>query len=193
MIEGGNWWRANEIVMRHLIRRFQTPYRCRDKAERILFRIGINLGAALIGDDGVLGHAVNIATQLEACGEPGGVCLSSSAFEKMRGGIDAEFIDLGEQSLRNIDKLACTCLMHVYELTPTAIAAVRIQGLGSAAIRARGQASEARERGWLTRWPTIAAAFILRFSPPAPLARRPRPAGHRTISERNVSGSIASE
>jgi hypothetical protein len=32
MIEGGNWWRANEIVMRHLIRRFQTRYRCRDKA-----------------------------------------------------------------------------------------------------------------------------------------------------------------
>jgi class 3 adenylate cyclase len=122
------------------------------EGERILFRIGINLGAALIGDDGVLSDAVNIATQLEACGEPGGVCLSSSAFERMRGRIDAEFIDLGEQSLRNIANLACTCLMHVYELTPTAIAAVRIQGLDTVAFCPTGQASGTLGRGWLTRW-----------------------------------------
>src|SRR5271166_596192 len=32
MIEGWNWWRANEIVMRHLTRRLETRYRCRDKA-----------------------------------------------------------------------------------------------------------------------------------------------------------------
>jgi hypothetical protein len=34
MIAGGNWWRANEIVMRHLTRRTETRYRCRDKAIR---------------------------------------------------------------------------------------------------------------------------------------------------------------
>src|SRR5208337_2039888 len=32
MIEGGNWWRANEIIMRHLTRRLETRYPCRDKA-----------------------------------------------------------------------------------------------------------------------------------------------------------------
>ncbi len=32
MIAGGNWWRANEIVMRYLTRRLETRYRCRDKA-----------------------------------------------------------------------------------------------------------------------------------------------------------------
>src|SRR5271166_1691569 len=32
MIEGGNWWRANEIVMRHLTRRLEARYRFRDKA-----------------------------------------------------------------------------------------------------------------------------------------------------------------
>ena len=32
MIEGGNWWRANEIVMRHLTPRLEARYRCRDKA-----------------------------------------------------------------------------------------------------------------------------------------------------------------
>src|SRR5208282_2827948 len=35
MIEGGNWWRANEIVMRHLTRRLETRYRCRDKTSAL--------------------------------------------------------------------------------------------------------------------------------------------------------------
>src|ERR1700678_3250048 len=32
MISGGNWWRANEMVMRHLTRQSNTRYRSRDKA-----------------------------------------------------------------------------------------------------------------------------------------------------------------
>ena len=32
MIAGGNWWRANEIVMRHLTRQPDARYRSRDKA-----------------------------------------------------------------------------------------------------------------------------------------------------------------
>src|ERR1700693_4200795 len=32
MIAGGNWWRANEIVIRHLTRQTATRYRCRDRA-----------------------------------------------------------------------------------------------------------------------------------------------------------------
>jgi hypothetical protein len=30
----GNWWRANEMVMRHLTRQPDTRYRSRDKADR---------------------------------------------------------------------------------------------------------------------------------------------------------------
>ena len=32
MTSGGNWWRANEIVIRHLIRQTVTRYRCCDRA-----------------------------------------------------------------------------------------------------------------------------------------------------------------
>jgi hypothetical protein len=32
IIAGGNWWRANEIVMRHLTRQTGARYRCRDEA-----------------------------------------------------------------------------------------------------------------------------------------------------------------
>jgi hypothetical protein len=32
MIGGGNWWRANEIVIRHLTWQTATRYPCRDSA-----------------------------------------------------------------------------------------------------------------------------------------------------------------
>jgi TolB-like protein/class 3 adenylate cyclase len=69
---------------------------------RMLFRIGINLGDILIEGDDILGEGVNVAARLEGIAEPGGICISSSAYEQVRGKVGAEFIDLGEQSLKNI-------------------------------------------------------------------------------------------
>jgi hypothetical protein len=45
---------------------------------------------------------VNIAARLEGIAEPGGICLSGSAFDHVRGKIEADFVDLGIQSLKNI-------------------------------------------------------------------------------------------
>ena len=69
---------------------------------RMLFRIGINLGDILIEGDDILGDGVNIAARLEGIAEPGGICISSSAYDQVRGKVAVEFIDLGEQSLKNI-------------------------------------------------------------------------------------------
>src|SRR5216684_1429070 len=69
---------------------------------RMLFRIGINLGDILIQGDDILGDGVNIAARLESIADPGGICISSSAFEQVRGKVEVEFIDLGEQTLKNI-------------------------------------------------------------------------------------------
>jgi class 3 adenylate cyclase len=52
---------------------------------RMLFRIGINLGDILIEGDDILGDGVNVASRLEGIAEPGGICVSSSAFEQARG------------------------------------------------------------------------------------------------------------
>ena len=41
--------------------------------ERMLFRIGINLGDVLIEGDDILGDGVNIAARLEGIAEPGGI------------------------------------------------------------------------------------------------------------------------
>jgi TolB-like protein/class 3 adenylate cyclase len=69
---------------------------------RMLFRIGINLGDILIEGDDILGDGVNVAARLEGIAEPGSICISSSAYEQVRGKVAVEFADLGEQSLKNI-------------------------------------------------------------------------------------------
>src|SRR5712671_2851323 len=71
---------------------------------RMLYRIGINLGDILIEGDDILGDGVNVAARLEGIAEPGGICLSSSAYDQVRGKVAVEFADLGEQSLKNIDR-----------------------------------------------------------------------------------------
>ena len=71
---------------------------------RMLFRIGINLGDILIEGDDILGDGVNIAARLEGIAEPGGMCISSSAYDQVRGKVAVEFADLGEQRLKNIDR-----------------------------------------------------------------------------------------
>src|SRR6266481_668326 len=69
---------------------------------RIEFRIGINLGDVIVDGDDLFGDGVNIAARLEGLAEPGGVCLSEDAFRQVRGKVEAEFADIGEQSLKNI-------------------------------------------------------------------------------------------
>ena len=69
---------------------------------RMLYRIGINLGDILIEGDDILGDGVNVAARLEGIAEPGGICISSSAYDQVRGKVAVEFDDMGEQSLKNI-------------------------------------------------------------------------------------------
>ena len=71
---------------------------------RMLFRIGINLGDILIEGDDILGDGVNIAARLEGIAEPGGICISASAYDQVRGKVSVEFADIGEQRLKNIDR-----------------------------------------------------------------------------------------
>jgi TolB-like protein/class 3 adenylate cyclase/Tfp pilus assembly protein PilF len=72
------------------------------EAKRVLYRIGVHLGDVLVEGEDILGDGVNIASRLESVAEPGGVSVSGAAQEHVRGRIDAEFIDLGEKTLKNI-------------------------------------------------------------------------------------------
>jgi TolB-like protein/class 3 adenylate cyclase len=68
----------------------------------ISFRVGINIGDVIVEPHDVFGDGVNIAARLESIAEPGGICISSSAYDYVRGKVAVEFADLGEQNLKNI-------------------------------------------------------------------------------------------
>jgi len=67
-------------------------------------RIGIHVGDVIADGDDLFGDGVNIAARLEALADPGSVCVSARGYEDVAGKTDAEFEDLGEQALKNIDR-----------------------------------------------------------------------------------------
>jgi TolB-like protein/class 3 adenylate cyclase/Flp pilus assembly protein TadD len=69
---------------------------------RIAFRVGINIGDVIVEPHDIFGDGVNIAARLESIAEPGGICISSSAYDHIRGKVGVEFADIGEQNLKNI-------------------------------------------------------------------------------------------
>ena len=71
--------------------------------QRIVLRIGINLGDVIVEGDDLYGDGVNIAARLEALAEPGASVISGRSMTEVRGKVDVAFDDLGEQQLKNID------------------------------------------------------------------------------------------
>ncbi len=69
---------------------------------RIAFRVGVNIGDVIAEPHDIFGDGVNIAARLEGIADPGGICISSSAYDQVRGKVGVEFSDMGEQSLKNI-------------------------------------------------------------------------------------------
>ena len=69
---------------------------------RIAFRVGLNVGDVIVEPHDIFGDGVNIAARLESIAEPGGICISSSAYDHIQGKVAVEFADLGEQNLKNI-------------------------------------------------------------------------------------------
>ena len=70
--------------------------------KRLVFRVGINIGDVIVEAHDIFGDGVNIAARLEGIAEPGGICISSSAYDQVLGKVAVEFADMGEQSLKNI-------------------------------------------------------------------------------------------
>lgn len=73
------------------------------EAQRMRFRIGINLGDVIEKDDGsIYGTGVNVAARLESLAEPGGISMSGSAHEQVEGKLEVSFVDIGEHEVKNI-------------------------------------------------------------------------------------------
>jgi len=72
--------------------------------ERIDYRIGINLGDIMVEGNDIAGDGVNVASRLEALAEPGGICVSGGVCEQVHGQLDVDFVDGGEQRVKNIGR-----------------------------------------------------------------------------------------
>ena len=71
---------------------------------RMEFRIGVNLGDVIEEGDRIYGDGVNIAARLEALANPGGICISKTAFDHIESKLPLGYEYLGEQTVKNIAK-----------------------------------------------------------------------------------------
>ena len=74
------------------------------EAQRLRMRIGIHLGDVYPEGEDLYGDGVNIASRLEAVAPPGGICVSRTVYDQVQGKLPVQFVNLGEQRLKNIDR-----------------------------------------------------------------------------------------
>ncbi len=63
----------------------------------IHLRIGINLGDIIVEGDDIYGDGVNVAARMEGLAEPGGICMSGTVVDHVKGKVELDFEDMGEQ------------------------------------------------------------------------------------------------
>ncbi|MBO6837770.1 MAG: adenylate/guanylate cyclase domain-containing protein [Alphaproteobacteria bacterium] len=88
---------AAEIQRGMVDRNHDTP-----EDRQIKFRIGITLGDIIVDGDDFYGDGVNIAARLEGIAGPGGIACSAIVREQVGNKIDLQFVDHGEQTVKNI-------------------------------------------------------------------------------------------
>ena len=71
---------------------------------KMLFRIGINLGDLVVEGDRIYGDGVNIAARLEGLAEPGGICISRTAYDQIEDKLPLGYEYLGEKPVKNTVK-----------------------------------------------------------------------------------------
>ena len=70
--------------------------------QRLVFRIGINIGDVGVDGDLIYGDGVNVAARLETLAPPGGISVHQTVHDQVLGKLDLDFDDLGKKNLKNI-------------------------------------------------------------------------------------------
>ncbi|MBW2323299.1 MAG: adenylate/guanylate cyclase domain-containing protein [Deltaproteobacteria bacterium] len=71
---------------------------------KMQYRIGINLGDVIEEQGSIYGDGVNIAARLEAIADPGGICISRTAYDQIEDKLPLGYEYLGERNVKNIPK-----------------------------------------------------------------------------------------
>ena len=69
---------------------------------KMMFRVGLNLGDVIVEEDNLYGDGVNVASRLEALAEPGGISLSGKFHDEVSRKLDMSFVSTGDQEMKNI-------------------------------------------------------------------------------------------
>src|SRR5262245_12578094 len=78
------------------------------ETNRIVVRIGINLGEVIVEGEDRYGEGVNVAARLQELANPGGICVSGKVSREVEKKLAFGFESIGEQRLKNIaEPIAC--------------------------------------------------------------------------------------
>jgi TolB-like protein/class 3 adenylate cyclase/tetratricopeptide (TPR) repeat protein len=93
----------------------------RDKSQNsnIELRIGVNLGDVIVENGDVFGDGVNVAARIEGLAPAGGIAVTETVRDHLGSRLNIQFVDLGEQRLKNIDR---------------PIRAYKVQGVGDTSL-----------------------------------------------------------
>ncbi len=112
--------------------------------QRIVYRIGINVGEIIYDGDDIFGDGVNVAARLEALADPGGIHISKSVFDNVKGKLDLGFANLGAQKVKNI---AQPVPMYQVLMNPDDVGKVI---MAAPKVSRRGLLGPRNQRAW---WP----------------------------------------
>lgn len=96
----------------------------RPERERIHMRIGLNVGDIIIDGDDIAGDGVNIAARLEPLAPLDGICVSGTVREHIRQDLGIEYLDLGDQLVKNISRP-----IRAYQVNLTAKEGVKVKSV----------------------------------------------------------------
>lgn len=72
------------------------------EAEPLVHRMGVHLGDVVLADGDIMGDGVNIASRLQAEALPGGIYLSQTVYDVVRGKVPLNAVFMGPRQLKNI-------------------------------------------------------------------------------------------
>ena len=86
---------------------------------KMMFRVGLNLGDVIVEGDNLYGDGVNVASRLEALAEPGGISLYGKFHDEVSRKLDMSFVSTGEQEMKNIQNPIPTFKIEITEIDNT--------------------------------------------------------------------------
>ena len=87
------------------------------ESPRMRFRIGINLGDVIHDETRIYGDGINIAARLEALAPPGGVLVSNTVYDQVRGKLPFTFEEWASGRSRTSSS-PCECINSTFRAHP---------------------------------------------------------------------------